>query len=99
LKLTELDPRKLTRNDELLGLAFLCPCCRKEYLTFFLQPTSYKDQKSLVEAEIGNGLWVPCAADYNWSAANEDDLSRITVRPSIGIDGHWRGVITDGKCS
>ena len=98
MKLTELDPRTWTSDGELLGLMFLCPCCKKEYLTCFFKPTAYKDQKTFVEGEIGNALWVPCASDSVWAAANEDDLSRITVRPSIGIDGHWQGVISDGQC-
>lgn len=109
MRLTELDVHQFTKDGmdgkttELLGIAFLCPCCKKEYLCCFFEPTSYKDQRKLMSSIVNTeeASWVPCSSESVYAAANEHDLEKITIRPSINAKpvGHALVTISGGDVS
>lgn len=110
MKLKDLDVRSFTKcgpdgkTSNLLGMAFLCPCCMKEYLTCFFVETSYKDQRELMKdivSDVDGATWVPSAATFLYAAANEDSLDKITIRPGIDARaaGHALVTVSHGEVS
>lgn len=106
--LKELDTHSFYKpnksGSKLLGLAFLCPCCMKEYLTVFFEPTPYADQKermSLIVADVEAASWVPYPSFEAAATANEQDLSKITIRPGIDARavGHTLVTVSHGEVS
>lgn len=92
------------KRAKLLGIAFLCPCCKKEYLTCFFKETSYKEQRELmmgVVSDIDGPTWVPSDAFFAHATANEESLDRITIRPGIDARtaGHALVTVSHGEVS
>lgn len=106
MKLSELDVHVFddTLPDgsrEFFGLAFLCPCCQKEYLTCFFKETSYEKQKqfmSMVVSDPDAATWVP-SPQFIPYAYTDERLDRITIRPAIDASplGHARVTISHGN--
>lgn len=105
MKLTELEPRWIHPNV----FAFLCPHCRKVFLTCKNIEMSDQQQYDLYEKEFGedwNSLVVPCNSATSWSisgsvpiATDAAFVTNLTVTPSIDASksGHWHGHITNGE--
>lgn len=49
--------------------------------------------KSVV-SDIDGATWVPSAAFFMHASANEDDLDRITIRPSIDARASGHALVT-----
>jgi hypothetical protein len=97
LKLAELNPTRFVS-----GIAFLCPCCKREYLTAFFTPTPYAQQRELmrkVVSDVDGATWVPSPAFEAYGVANENNLDRITIRPTIDASGlgHGRWFVSNGE--
>jgi hypothetical protein len=79
---------------------FLCPCCQKEHITVFFQPTPYVEQRKMVEEFLDtDDLWIPYPAFTQHQVNHEKDLERITIRPSIDVSqiGHKAWFISNGE--
>lgn len=97
MKLIELEPRWINATI----LAFLCPCCRKVFLTARIEPMDRKSQHAAYEKEFGenwNMLVVPSKPDAKWTITG--NVTNMTVTPSIdaSASGHWHGHIVNGEC-
>lgn len=108
MRLKDLDVRSFMKSDGkksiLHGVAFLCPCCMKEYLTAFFVETPYKEQREYMKSiltDVDGATWVPSAATFLHATANEDDLDRITIRPGIDARaaGHALVTVSHGEVS
>jgi hypothetical protein len=106
MKLTELEPRWIHPNV----FVFLCPHCRKIFLTCKNVSMSSQEQYDLFEKEFGedwNMLVVPSNPAVSWSISGSVPtdtkaafVTDLTVAPSIdaSASGHWHGRITNGEC-
>lgn len=97
--LAELEPRWIHPNV----FVFLCPHCRKDFLSCKNAEMSQRDQWALFEKEFGedwNTLVVPMNPDTVWTISSTEpgDKETLTVTPSIdaSASGHWHGHITNG---
>jgi hypothetical protein len=108
MKLTDLDPRWLTKDGTRVGFTFLCPCCQKDRLTCFVEPTPFREQVKMMHAAFHTVPedeedwpinWVPCGATNRWTLSNLTDFSTLTVTPSIdaSASGNWHGFVTNGE--
>ena len=97
MRLTELSPRWLSDNV----FAFLCPHCRKMWLTVKNVVISDADQWNLAVAHFGEDEMsnvvlaeVGCA----WKFPSHGDFATMTVTPSLDASksGHWHGFFTNG---
>ena len=99
MKLTDLDPRWLGEHV----FAFLCPHCRKVYLTCKDVQMSFHNQRELAEAQLlpATGpqyLSVLTVEQQAWCVSSRD-FATMTVTPSIDASksGHWHGFIRNGE--
>lgn len=108
MRLTELDPRWLTADGAIVGMTFLCPCCKKDRLTCFTRATPFREQVKIMHAALNSEPededdwpidWVPSNAQAKWELSNTDDFSTLTVHPSIdaSASGNWHGFIRNGE--
>jgi len=107
VKLIDLEPRWIHPNL----FVFLCPHCRKVFLTCKNIAMRESEQFDLYEKEFGadwNLIVVPCDAEFAWSISgsvptepNAAFITNLTVKPSVDASssGHWHGFITDGEIS
>src|ERR1700682_4757152 len=105
--LTELEPRWIHPNL----FVFLCPHCRKIFLTCNNVGMGHQEQFEMYEKEFGedwNTLVVPCKPGQSWSISGSVPTDTkaafttdLTVTPSIdaSASGHWHGTITKGECN
>lgn len=97
MRLVDLMPRWLSPNV----FAFLCPHCRRVFLTCKNVVMATRDQCELTEATIG--AWdvtvVLCKADQAWAFATAAPFESMTVTPSLdaSASGHWHGWLTAGE--
>lgn len=98
VKLTELEPRWIQMGKDfgfhcLIGISFLCPCCRKQRLAVMF--------KEHIDPE--NNAWrIP----WQWPegktwARQGNSFETLSLSPSIdaSASGHWHGFITNGELS
>ncbi len=95
--LTELSPKWLSPNL----FVFLCPCCKKFWLSCKNIQLLNSEQRQLFLSEFGfdNTHWVvPSNPDVIWTFTG-DSFANLTVTPSIdaSASGNWYGFITNGK--
>lgn len=101
MKLVDLSPRWISFDGNAkAALIFLCPCCRKIWLTCTFQPIKMSTQMELYrpEGEASGGQAVPSRQDFAW-ARQGDSFHTLTVTPSIdaSASGHWHGWIANGE--
>ena len=107
-RLVELSPIWLERNGQRIGFTFLCPCCKKDRLTCFLDSPPFKEQVAIMHAAFHTTPedehdwpinWVPSKAGVKWSMSNLDNFDTMTVQPSIdaSASGNWHGFIKNGE--
>lgn len=97
MKLKDLDVHEFRDVALLIGIAFLCPCCKREYLTCFFHEVPYKAQREYMKnvvSDVDGATWVPSAATFLHAAANEDDIDRITIRPGIDARAAGHALVT-----
>lgn len=98
MKLTDLQPRWIYKRKV---FAFLCPHCRKAWLTCKRVEMSRREQRELVEREFGEREApnvVGCKPSVAWKFSNLD-FATMTITPSLdaSASGHWHGHISAGE--
>ena len=83
-------------------LVFLCPHCRKVYLSCKDTPMRYEEQFALFERAFGedwNEKVVPCRPEFAWTFIPWKHRATLTITPSIDASpsGHWHGFVTKGQ--
>lgn len=96
MRLAELQPLWISADV----FAFLCPCCRKWFLTVKSVRMPQREQRELFEAHFGedwNKKVIISEPECAWHF-DSNDFSIITVTPSIDASpaGHWHGFISRG---
>lgn len=108
MRLVDLNPIWLERDGQRIGLTFLCPCCQKDRLTCFTEPTPFKEQVKLMHAAMKSAPededdwpvnWVPSNAAARWSLSSLDRFDMLTITPSIdaSASGNWYGFVRNGE--
>ena len=94
MKLTDLSPRWIYKNKM---FAFICPHCRKKWLTCKRVPMDHRQQWDIFEKEFGDTRIVGCKPDVAWKFTNFD-FETMSIAPSLdaSASGHWHGHITKG---
>lgn len=100
MRLTDLDPRWVafmhygnnTVVGARVGLTFLCPCCRRQYIgAMFAQPIGVNfDAAQMTHwPPVGTRVW----------QREGDSFDTLTLNPSIDVSayGHWHGHIRNGE--
>lgn len=98
MRLIDLDPRWIYKRKV---FAFLCPHCRKTYLTCKNVPMDVDKQREIIEAAFGEyaSSDIPGSKpEYAWSFSNLD-FATMSVTASLDASpaGHWHGFITNGE--
>lgn len=106
MHLVDLKPRWLGDRQ---GIAFLCPHCRKIWLTVYFAATPKKEQFRLCrEAGIcrldedgwpeGADDLVPCRPDFAWRITGGSTFEDLSIMPSLNASasGNWHGHVTNG---
>lgn len=108
-RLAELSPRWLINEPGRQLFIFLCPHCRKRWLSCKNFVMDVGEQIELfaqalkVDAdEVCSGTHttcVPMRADVCWTMSKADSFETISVTPSINASpsGDWHGFITEGQ--
>lgn len=97
MRFAELEPRWIHPNL----FVFLCPHCRKDFLSCKIVVMSMREQFDIFQEAFGedwNTLIVPCKESEAWKITSRD-FGSMTVTPSIdaSASGHWHGHITAGE--
>ena len=85
MRLTELDPRWIGRDDRRgLGIHFECPCCRNIRIGVY-----FRNPLDGGEPENKKQLWLRAGEDF----------ANLSLSPSIDVTEkeHWHGFITNGE--
>jgi hypothetical protein len=101
MKLKELDPRWYgTRtSDELVGMSFLCPCCREIRLGVrfsHLAPHILQPDGAI---HIPTQVWKISGDEPSFSEDLHHGFDNVSLTPSVDASsfGHWHGFITNGE--
>ena len=108
MRLVDLNPIWLEKDGNRVGFTFLCPCCQKNRLTCFTEPTPFKEQVKLMHAAMKTTPedehdwpidWVPSNKAAKWTLSSLDSFDAMTVTPSIdaSASGNWHGFVTNGE--
>ena len=108
MRLLDLSPVWLEKDGRRVGFTFMCPCCQKDRLTCFTEPTPFKEQMKIMHTAMkttpeDEDDWpidlVPSNANAKWSLSSMDSFDGLTVTPSIdaSASGNWHGHITNGE--
>lgn len=97
MRLTDLQPKWIYKSKI---FAFLCPHCKKDWLTCKRVVMSHRQQREIVEIAFGEGwssVVVLCEDACAW-AFTSFDFETISVTPSLDASksGNWHGHITNG---
>lgn len=100
MRLLDLQPRWIYKNKV---FTFLCPHCRKTWLTCKRVVMGHTQQWEIFAKEFGVGTGDPawavgCEAECAWQFSTLD-FATMSVTPSLDASksGHWHGHITDGQ--
>jgi hypothetical protein len=97
VRLTDLEPRWIYKTKV---FAFLCPHCRKVWLTCKRVVMGRREQRETLDRVFGEDRShevVGCKPDVAWKFSGLE-LDTISVSPSLdaSASGHWHGHITNG---
>lgn len=86
------------------SLYFLCPHCRKVWLSCKRATMGMREQMELFEAAVLQEeikVVVPMKESVIWQMKGAFKKGNFTVSPSIhaGASGHWHGHIQNGHCT
>lgn len=96
MRLTELDPRWFTMDDnsDIVGVTFVCPCCASR--------SGYRPRLGVLFREEIDRDRLPntahwCRPGEKWHREGET-FETLTLSPSIDAssDGHWHGFVRNG---
>lgn len=98
MRLVDLEPRWISENV----FVFLCPCCRKDWLSCKDAAMTHKEQRLLFDSVFGEDGWnvthvlTEDSCAWKLSSRSFDDM---TATPSIdaSASGNWHGNITKGE--
>lgn len=97
MRLSDLHPKWLSPDV----LAFDCPKCLngRDRVTIKAVPMNHEEQLQLFRRKLRKGgLYChPCKAETCWTFTNADDFELISATPSLNIEGHWHGFVTNGE--
>lgn len=109
MKLIDLSPQWIIKDNQKLGIVFLCPHCNgqtpRTWLSCFQVPQGhiagpdgeYELFSHLIpEEELHHA--VPCQRNHAWQFTG-DTFENLSITPSIdaSASGHWHGYITNGE--
>lgn len=105
MRLTELDPRWLTRDGVRVGFIFRSPTRQDRWQSCFEAAPPRREQWAMFRAELGdgeNGDIQGCTEGCHWTVAGgmeTADFATLTVTPSLdgSRGGNWHGFITAGE--
>lgn len=98
MKLVDLEPRWISEHV----FVFLCPCCRKDWLSCKDVAMSNKQQRLLFDSVFGEGGWnathVLTKEKTAWRISSRS-FADMSVTPSLNASasGNWHGHITKGE--
>ena len=97
MRLVDLSPRWIYKTKV---FAFLCPHCRKTWLTCKRVVMSGEQQREIIGAHFGEDMQhevVGCKDAYSWRFDGLD-FATMSVHPSLDASaaGHWHGHIRGG---
>lgn len=109
MKLIDLSPIWIIKDEKKQGILFLCPHCvgqtPRTWLSCFQVPQNsiagpdgeYELFSHLIPEEDLHHA-VPCKRNYAWNFTG-DSFDNLTITPSIDASaaGHWHGFITNGE--
>lgn len=102
MRLTDLQPKWIKREEQLVGVTFLCPHCLKFRLVVAFAPLLFHEQMDLIHALIGmeeeeKGNWIPAKSGYAWKYTGTS-FEALSITPSVDASksGHWHGHVTSG---
>lgn len=95
MRLLDLQPRWIYKNKI---FTFLCPHCRRIWLTCKRVPMDHQQQWDIFEREAPEAVTVGCKPETAWKFEGLD-FATMTVTPSLdaSASGHWHGSITNGQ--
>lgn len=101
MKLTELDPRWLTKEGRRVGFTFVSPTNPQWRQSCFVIPVPRREQWDLFEQQ-GLENVQGCRPDFAWTVNGGIECATfetITVTPSLdgSAGGLWHGFITNGE--
>jgi hypothetical protein len=100
VKLTDLEPRWFSFDDQRAGLTFLCPHCRATRIGAKVVAIPTRAQMIIFARDFpGNaGAIVPMKPEFRWTVSGTG-FGDLTITPSIDASesGHWHGLIRDGE--
>lgn len=96
MKLAELSPRWIYKRKV---FAFICPHCRKVWLTCKRVVMPSPKQWAIFADEFDCEVVVGCKPDVAWKFKGDEEFTTISVTPSLDASpaGHWHGHITNGE--
>lgn len=103
MRLTELDPRWLTKDGQRIGFTFRSPTRPTSRQSCFENPPPLREQIDLFDLAHGEDAMVQgCNPKAHWKierGIESADFETMTVTPSLdGSEGGlWHGHITNGE--
>lgn len=104
MRLTDLDPRWLLKDNQRVGFVFRNPVKKDRgwWSSCFFKPTPDDVQEALIDAELGEDTpYQICNPDAGWTSSVDAEVASfetLTVTPSLdGGPGWWHGHITNGE--
>lgn len=103
MKLLDLEPTWLERDDRKVGFAFRCPLDHTWWQTVYFEPTPMREQFKMTKAALGDkkhgGRFQPADQSFGWSLQSEPDFAVLTISPSVdgSRGGLWHGFIQNGQ--
>lgn len=102
MRLADLQPRWLINEPERKLFIFVCPHCRKRWLSCKNFVMKIGDQIELFEKALREeemDVVVPMTAEVSWALENPESWDTISVSPSIDASpsGDWHGHIKAGQ--
>jgi hypothetical protein len=113
MRLSELNPLWILKDNQQIGMIFKCPCCVKaqkvepDWISCFWVPSPFlQEQIELFESNLKQNslseytIICPCKYEYAWTKTGST-FEDITIHPSIDASssGNWHGFITAGNIS
>ena len=103
MRLLDLDPRWLMKDDKRIGFTFNGPLARGFRQSCFVFSPPTRDQWRIFEENLGDENEVQgCTPGTQWTIAGgieSADFATLSVSPSIdgSAGGEWHGFITNGQ--
>lgn len=104
MKLTDLDPKWITRDGRRVGLVFRNPLRQDKWWTScFFAPTRKDMQEKMIEFVLGGDVnYQLCNPDHGWKCDSgpieSATFETLSISPSLdGGSGWWHGHVKNGE--